>query len=88
MIDVRCSVKKGLRRGSAKKGWKETTKQIVYLTWHKWGNQRKHLTEAELIAEFEIEWDIVEKNNLEKHGCLRPWKNLGHKYELQIPVND
>ena len=77
MIDVRNSHRKGLRRNSVLKGYKaESMKQAKHLTWYRWGHDRKNLTEAELVKEFEIEWKKVEKFNMTMFLRLDPWINV------------
>lgn len=89
MIDVRNSHRQGLRRNSVLKGFRaESMKQVKYLTWYRWGHDRKNLTEAELVKEFEIEWKKIEKKNLKKYGRLDPWVNVCGMYEARLPVND
>lgn len=89
MIDVRNSHRKGLRRNSVLKGYKaESMKQAKHLTWYRWGHDRKNLTEAELVKEFEKEWNKVEKKNLKKYGRLDPWAHVCGSYKTRLPVND
>ena len=89
MIDVRNTHRKSFRLNSVMKGSRApSTKQEKYLTWHRWGFDRKALPSEDLVHLFHHEWEIVLRSNMEKYGRDDPWVQRKGSYVLKDEVVD
>ncbi len=83
MKDVRNSHREGLRRNSALRGFNTINmKQDKYLTWFRWGFDRRYLTQHAFFSALDKEWSEVLAHNMSLYGREDPWKRAGEAYVL------
>jgi hypothetical protein len=84
MQDVRNAVNINMRLGVAKKGRNAVENSSKYLTWFSWGHENGNLTEEELVAAFDIEFQKVLHINMLEYGRPAPWRKLKNgRYALK-----